>query len=1327
MTILPNTRLADLKAGLEQCMLPDRVRLGRRLATLCQALECGKPPRRLTQDLDQIAERLGRSARTRKSRQRDLDACRLELPVELPISANADKIREAIANNPVVVIAGDTGSGKTTQIPKICLQAGRGRDASIAVTQPRRVAATSLSRRLAEELDVVWGRQVGAKIRFRDRTTAETLVKFLTDGMLLAEIRSDRDLLEYDTIIVDEAHERSLNIDFLLGYLCSLRQRRPELKIIVTSATIDTEAFSTAFDNAPVIEVSGRLYPVEVRHWPLNELLSDRDEFSYTDGAVAAVAQLLEETDRGDVLVFMPSERDIRETRDLIDRCIPRAGLEVLPLFSRLGAAEQHKVFGPRAGRRVVIATNIAETSLTIPGIRYVVDTGLARISRYNPRTGTQRLPIEEISRSSAEQRKGRCGRLQDGICIRLYSEDDLLARTEYTTPEIQRANLAEVILRMLALDLGKIELFPFVDPPKTQAIHGGYQQLIELGAIDEQRQLTRIGKDMARMPIAPAVSRMILQAHAEGALPEVLVIAAAISVQDPRERPSGQESEADAMHKQFADPRSDFLTLFNIWNSYHDRLENSTQSQMRKFCRIHFLSFVRMREWRDIHVQLEMTLEEQGGFRLDVSCLQRPDAFDAVHRSVLTGLLHNVARKRSESGVVNHYHATRGRRVMVFPGSGLFVRGGAKAQETQSAGEDANGQSPAWLVAAEMVETNRLFARTAAAIKPEWISDLGGFLCRSSFADPHWSRKAGRVLVYEIVRLHGLEVLKRRVGYAAISPREATDIFLREALIAGEVDGIVHPFFEHNHRLRQRLEVWQSRMRRHSGIDLEEAFHDFYAHHLPNGVGSVHDLNRVIKERGGDGFLHADEENLFSDADLRVDDEAFPDALELEGKRLPLSYAYQPGQVEDGITVRVPYRLVDSLPPEVLEWLVPGLRQEKITCLLRSLPKALRKRFVPIPQSAEALALEIRTNDGSFLDALEKAIVRRYDVQVRRANWDQSSVPEHLRMRVEVENTHGNVVAEGRDLTAIGSKLERPAEAPVELDAWKREVQRWQRENLIEWSIGDVPERVEVTEVSGIPVFAYSGLSLEDNAVHLRLFPSREQAREATPSGFQRLCELALKGEMAWLQRELMDLRSVVSQHASLGEPAQIEAQAYCHLTRYLFLRGELLPLTEDRFKARLADAEQELKGLSARFLGLLSQALELRLEIVACSRPYAELENDLHRLLPRGFLEHLDYERMPHLVRYLKAVRIRVDRFAADPARDGAKMRQVEPYARTLDQLRAGDGSHAERLRRIDEYRWMLEEFRVSVFAQELGTAQRVSAKRLEIQLEEVDKTGS
>ncbi|MYI61822.1 MAG: ATP-dependent RNA helicase HrpA, partial [Gemmatimonadetes bacterium] len=969
-------------------MLEDRVRIGRRLNR-----------RRLNPaEVERLLGQARSSARLRERRLKNRP--NPTYPAALPISDRKDDILAAIKAHPVVVVAGETGSGKSTQLPKICLEAGRGEAARIAVTQPRRVAALSIAQRVAEELKVTYGRDIGCKIRFRDQTAPETCIKVMTDGMLLAETQTDPDLLEYDTIIVDEAHERSLNIDFLLGYLRLLRRKRPDLKIVITSATIDTETFSKAFDDAPVIEVSGRMFPVEVRYWPLDEILQDRGDYTYLDAATSAVEEILRMSREGDLLVFLPSERDIRETRERLEGRKLR-GVEILPLFGRLTAGEQQRVFAPGDRRRVVLATNIAETSLTIPRIRYVVDTGLARLSRYNPRTHTQRLPIEPISQSSARQREGRCGRVADGVCIRLYSEQDFLSRPEYTQPEIQRANLAEVILRMINLRLGDIEAFPFIDPPAKAAIAGGFQLLSQLNALDENRALTPIGRAMARLPIDPTVSRMLLQAREEQALSEVLVIAAAISIQDPRERPLEEQDAADQMHRQFHDKNSDFLAYLNIWNAYHDKVESASQNQLRKFCKAHYLSYMRMREWRDIHAQIREALNEIKGFRFN----REPAGYDAIHRAVLTGLLSSVARQ--EEG--NVYQAARNREVMIFPGSGLF-----RSNKGKKPGE---GGPPDWLVAAEIVETSRLFARTVARVQPEWLAELGSHLCRASYDQPYFNARSGRVLVREKQTLYGLEVLSRRIPYSRINAREATEIFIREALVPGTVH-TPHKFLAHNIRLCQKIETWQTRARGLADVHVEEAAARFYSRYLDD-VSSLPDLNRFLKDKADD-FLMMQEEDLLGTTRTDFDQQTFPDALDLDGNKLALSYAYRPGQDEDGITVKVPYKLAHAVDPEILEWLVPGLLEEKITTLLRALPKSIRKQLVPIPAKAKSIAVALKPTHPTFLESLQDHIRQHYHIQIEVSDWNADDLPDHLKMRVDIQGTNDQSVAAGRDLQQL-------------------------------------------------------------------------------------------------------------------------------------------------------------------------------------------------------------------------------------------------------------------------------------------------------------------
>ena len=1296
-----------LEALLPRCMLAERVRLGRRLQELSRSRRAPGP------ELEKLRQRAEASARLREERR--LRAPVVSYPEELPITARKDEILRAIVNHPVVIVAGETGSGKTTQLPKICLEAGRGLQGRIGVTQPRRVAALSLSRRLAEELGVGWGREVGCKIRFSDQTSAQTYIKMMTDGVLLAEIHSDPQLLEYDTLIIDEAHERSLNIDFLLGYLRQVRQRHPDLKLIITSATIDTEAFSAAFDQAPIIQVSGRLFPVETRHWPLEELMGAGEDLSYTEGAVLAVERLLAEGDWGDALVFMPTERDIREACQLLEGRLS-GRVEILPLFSRLTAAEQQRVFSLQGKRRVVVATNIAETSLTIPGIRYVVDVGLARLNRYNPRTQTQRLPIEPISQSSAAQRQGRCGRVAEGVCVRLYPETELEARPYYTQPEIQRANLAEVILRMLDLGLGTVEDFPFLDPPQAQAIRGGYQLLEELGALDDQRRLTPLGRRMARLPTAPTVARMLLQAQEEGALQEVLVIAAGISAQDPRERPADQQEAADQMHRRFAHPQSDFLVLLNIWNAYHTELEElQTQSRMRRFCRTHFLSYTRMREWRDIHAQLSEALRELGDFTWN----QAPALYEAVHRAIATGLLSNIARKKEH----NLYQAARSREVMLFPGSGLFQKKAPRPGAEKEGGEKDQGKgAPLWIVAAEMVETSRLFARTAARIDPAWLLELGSHLCRFSYKDPAWNTRAGRVLVREQVSLYGLEIATRQVPYSRVDPKAATELFIRQALVEDQIRAS-HNFLEHNRRLREKVETWQTRVRSREGVDVDQAVYNFYAQHLEE-ISSVHDLNRLVRARrqAEPQFLFMKEEDLLGDRKVRGNLDAFPDALMLDGQTLALEYAYRPGQEEDGLTVKVPYRLIDAIDPEVLEWLVPGLLEEKVVCLLRSLPKALRRQLMPIPEKARQIAAQLQPTHPTFLASLEAFVGQEYGVRVQGGDWDLSEVPEHLRMRVEVQGVEGKPVLASRDLGELAQRLDRH-DTPTELEAWKQAVAQWSREGLQGWTLGELPERVEVAAVAGLPLWGYPGLEAVEGGVNLRLFKGREEAEAGSRAGLLRLYEYELGGELAYLKKELQGLSRLKDLYRPLGSMQELQEDALLHLKTYLFAREQLYPLDEAAYAAGKILAKERCRGLAPQFLDLIETLLQTYRQIRLCPHPYAGIESDVERLLPKRFLQQLSFDRLPHQVRYLRAVQVRAERARLNPGKDGQRAVQVQPYQEMLDRFfKSGAPKDEGRRALAEECRWLVEEFRISVFAQELGTAHPVSAKRLAQKFEQL-----
>jgi ATP-dependent helicase HrpA len=1375
---MTDVRIEEIRRLLPQAMLHDWVRLGSRLVRL---LRDQRHPATHDAILNRLLDQARASVALREQRRQAAPV--VSYPENLPITARKDEIVQTIRSRQVVVIAGETGSGKTTQIPKMCLEAGLGIEAKIGCTQPRRIAALSISRRVAEELNLSWGREVGCKIRFDDRSSPETYIKLMTDGILLAEVQGDPLLSEYNAIIVDEAHERSLNIDFLLGYLKGLLVKRPELKLVITSATIDTAAFSQAFDNAPVIEVSGRLYPVEVVYAPFDATSEESGDVTYIDAAVRAAEQVLCEPGDGDALIFMPSERDIRETADLLKGRFADMA-EIIPLFGRLSSGDQQRVFSPCPQRKIVVATNIAETSLTIPGIRYVIDSGLARISRYNPRSRTKRLPIEPVAQSSANQRKGRCGRVRNGVCIRLYPEEDFASRPPFAQPEIQRANLAEVILRMKAFRLGEIETFPFINPPTPAAIQGGYKLLQELGALDEARELTPLGRDLARLPIDPTLGRMLLQAEHEQAARELLIIAAGLSIQDPRERPLDQKDAATAAHQRFTHPQSDFLSLLNLWNAVHDQWETlRTQNQRRKFCKASFLSYVRMREWQDLHAQLRDALEDLGRWQWN----DQPATYAAIHRSILAGLLGHVAIRNDR----NVYRGAGNRDLNVFPGSALYFRGEKKKPKGAARGREpepkepaaAPGPQPEWVVAGEIVETSQLFARTLAGIEPEWIVDLAPHLIKTTHHNPHWSVNAGRVLAEEKVWLYGLEVRSRQVAYGNINPKEATALFLRSALVEEdllpepprsrrETDEnkltnsqllaaareerpklpAVYQFLEQNRQVRQKIETWQTRMRRHDLADVDEALLRFYAQRIEN-VSSVHELNRFLRGQTDPGFLCVTEADLVGDATLSYDAEAFPDAVPLGNREVPLSYAYSPGEDHDGVTVQLDVGLAQTVAPSLVEWAVPGLREAQVAELLRALPKALRRQLMPFPEKVAEIARDLAPGGASLKHDLSRFIRQRYGIEVPVSAWPADAVPVHLRPRIEILGHDQKPVGIGRDLGQLRKALEQvqvKAEPKGDPPAWKQLTDRWERFGLTSWSVADLPERVESAAPGEKPLYAWPGLDLDEGHVNLRLFRSSEAARRASLPAVQRLVELALAKDFAWLQKDLRMLARLEPLLAGLTTSDQLQASALANLRRYV-LPGEPLPqLTEAHFRAAVEQARQRLPGLVAQLLDRTEAILKIRQEIRrrfarpaapagAGSRTLSDLrqlgattpapaakpslaEMELAALLPGDFLERIAFERLPHIPRYLKALLTRAERAALNPLKDQERARQLVPYCEAWLRLQAAADQSAAYRRQVEEFRWMLEEFKVSLFAQELGTAMPVSPKRLDQHLEAI-----
>jgi len=1314
---------------------------------------------------------------------------RLEFPTELPISSRSEDITLALEKNQVIILAGETGSGKTTQIPKLCLAAGRGTHGRIACTQPRRVAALSVSRRVAEELNVEWGKEVGSKVRFGDHTDRSTIIKFLTDGMLLAEVQGDPLLREYDTIIIDEAHERSLNIDFLLGHLRQLRYKRPDLKIVITSATIDTAAFSEAFEGAPIITVEGRTYPVEVIYAPLDSFGSDADPettdvaekaeaLHYIDGVVEAVDRILNDSDSGDILVFMPSERDIREARDLLAGKVHRF-CDIVPLFGRLTNDEQQRVFAQTQKRKIVLATNIAETSLTIPGIRFVVDTGLSRVSRYSPTSRTRRLPIEPVSQSSADQRKGRCGRVSNGVCIRLFSEEDYLARPRFAQPEIQRSNLADVILRLKAFGLGDIERFPFINPPADKAMRAGYSLLEELGAIirpettsiqSHSWQLTAIGSELARLPLDPSVARMTLQARDEKAVKEVLVIAAGLSIQDPRERPLEKQIQADNAHRRFIHPDSDFLTLLNIWEAYHNEFDSMTQSKLRRFCKDHFLSYARMREWRDIHQQLIETLKDKKGIHFSsvfdglnktgaLKSSRRPvepetpnnriavesPAYRAIHRSILSGLLGNIGVKENEG---SGFKVTHDRKVMLFPGSSLYKRpvDSKKLPQVQSSAAPNKSSQVRWIMASEIMETTRLYARSCAKMDPLWAMDLGKHLIKISHSEPFWDDNAGRVRVKQKTRLYGLEIDSRAVGFGKIDPVAATEIFIREALVN---DTITAPLecVTHNRAVKEKVIESLTRSRNGGALNIDEAVYRFYAHHLtlektgPEGISSVAEFSQLIRNERAKNirFLFLEPSDLHDPNDIVVDSDSFPLALPLVNQVIPIHYTYRPGQDDDGVTIEVKLNEVPNLTAATLDWAVPGHLEAKVEHYLKSLPKELRRAFIPLSDHTKLLAEALRSRDrltgrrDTIAEALAAEMRERFRMTITASLWDGKEPPDYLRVRVRVRDSEGKIVAENRELNALGAALkERTNEANISIssqdpEGWQRARTKWEKVAQTSWTFGDIPHKIQVSTVAGIPAYAFPGLTALNTGVAIRLYRTENEAWYASTLGVATLLDKALGHELGWIERDLRSIRNLAALTATLAPIDELQSQAFqsikfwaCNASRFL-TTNKVESFTADAFNKAVIKAKAEISGIVPRYIELLREILNMRVTLMVHPKPYPGLLKDIDSLISPDFIKNVSYDRLVHFPRYLKGMSIRADRWRKNPQKDAEKAIILSKYVSAEIKLNKSAPTTYSSLR------WLIEEFRISLFAQELGTAESISSNKLDLAFEEFKQKGT
>ena len=1281
------TSLTELNARLPELTLADQERLRRRLdrARKLRGAEARQAAvAELATEVDAAERRVAR---------RRAAVPRVGYPAALPIAGKRDEILAAVRDHQVVIVAGETGSGKTTQLPKMCLELGRGVRGAIGHTQPRRLAARTVAERVAEELETPLGGAVGYKVRFSDHASDDTLVKVMTDGILLAELLDDRMLRRYDTLIIDEAHERSLNIDFILGYLAQLLPRRPDLKVIITSATIDPERFSRHFGDAPVIEVSGRTYPVEVRYRPIADE-ADSDQIQ----AISDAVDELRAAGRGDVLVFLSGEREIRDTADALRRAEQR-DTEILPLYARLSAAEQHRVFQPHPGRRIVLATNVAETSLTVPGIRYVIDPGTARISRYSHRTKVQRLPIEPISRASANQRKGRCGRTADGICIRLYSEEDFESRPEFTDPEILRTNLASVILQMATLGLGDVASFPFIDPPDHRNVRDGVQLLEELGAFDPSvkdagKRLTPLGRKLAQLPVDPRLARMVLEAERYGCVREVMVIAAALSIQDPRERPTDAQQAAAEKHGRFVDKDSDFLSYLNLWRYLRKAQEELSSSQFRKLCRAEFLNYLRVREWQDVNSQLRQVARTFG-----IRSSSAPDDPDNIHRSLLAGLLSHIGLKDPER---QEYQGARNARFVIAPGSALFKK------------------PPRWVMAAELVETSRLWGRVAARIEPEWAESLGQHLVKRTYSEPHWEQPAGAVMALEKVTLYGVPIVaSRRVNYGRIDPPLSRELFIRHALVQGEWE-THHQFFHANRRLLEEVSDLEARARRRDILVDDQALFDLYDRRLPAEIVSTRHFDAWWKRTRASrpDLLSFEKSMLIKQGAGGVSERDYPDVWVQGRLELPLTYQFEPGSDADGVTVHVPLALLNQVRAEGFDWQVPGLRQELATELIRSLPKPIRRNFAPAPDHARAALERVTPLEGPLVEALGLELRRLTGVEVPADAWRPDLVPDHLRVTFRVSDDQ-RVLAEDKDLEGLKLRLTGRLRAAISTAAGGVE-----RRGLRSWDIGSLPRTVEV-ERGGAVVQGYPALVDEGDSVAVRTLETEAAQQRAMWQGTRRLLVLSSPSPTRFVLGRLGNQAKLTLRDYPHGTAVDLFDDCItCAADALMAEAGgpawdaEGFAKLHDKVRGELADTVLEVVTKVERILEA-ARGVELRLQERRANPTLAPALDDaraqLDGLVYRGFVTATGSRRLADVLRYVRGIQHRLDRLASHPARDAELLASVEDiqdaYQRRLDRLPHGR-QPGEALREI---RWMIEELRISYFAQPLGTPYPVSEKRL------------
>jgi ATP-dependent helicase HrpA len=1362
--------LSHYRALLDEVTTKDYFRLSRQWRTVVgkNSQEKNSQPHTLEENPDWQALTAKIDASHTRVQQRRDALPSVTYPDDLPISEKRDLIAEMIAQHQVVVLTGETGSGKTTQLPKICLSIGRGVRGMIGHTQPRRIAARTVATRIAEELNTPLGESVGYQVRFTDQASDNTHIKLMTDGILLAEIQQDRFLSRYDTIIIDEAHERSLNIDFLMGYLKQLLPKRPDLKVIITSATIDVEKFSKHFNDAPVIEVSGRTYSVEVRYRPPLDTANDDDSVNILSTMLAAIDEIRSEDTAGDILIFFSGEREIREAALIIRRAqIPH--VEVLPLYARLTVAEQNKIFQSHRGQRIVLSTNVAETALTVPGIRYVIDTGVARVSRYSFRTKVQRLPIEPISQASANQRKGRCGRVSEGVCIRLYSEDDFNQRPEFTDAEILRTNLAAVILQMLQLKLGDVRHFPFVDPPDHRLINDGNKLLEELQALDAQGKLLPLGRQLATLPVDPRLGRMLIAAKDKGCLHEMTIIVSALSVQDPRERPGNKQQAADQAHRQWWDEKSDFIAYINLWTAYEDQRQDLSGNQLQKWCKKQFISYMRIREWRDIHTQIcvalkrigfkvhrnDNTIEKTDGFKTDSSkdksvttksnkspsTTSQKDAaeekktasnYDAIHSALLSGLLGYIGFLSEEKGTVGEYLGTRNRRFSLFPGSSQFKK------------------KPKWMVAGQLLETSKLYAHNTAKVDPKWILDNAQHLIKRHHAEPHYTAKSGQVMAFEKITLYGITLVeKQSVSYGAIDPQKSREIFIRAALVEGQYGdhgqvkqrlarkpSSASDFFVHQQTLLNELNELEAKSRRRDIVVDEEILFAFYDARLPDTIVNLSGFEywRKTAEKIQATILFIDRDALMQHDASDITEAQFPNTLAMEGYTLPLSYHFEPNHSDDGVSVHVPVTALHLITTAPLEWLVQGLLREKCIAMLKALPKQWRKHFVPVPSCVDKALGRLSPKQHTLADGLSAELLRQTGVKIPDELWDNVQLDSYYQMNIIVVDEHQKKIDSGRDLSVLKERYRDHVQEHLQIVG-----DDFEREGLIEWDFGGLPQSYEIQQ-QGMSIRAYPALVDRGHCVDIKLYDNPQEALVDSVKGMVRLAILSQKETVKYLHKNLFKGKELGLSMVDIGSKEQIVDDIICAAVKQVCFSSaqvslplfEQLPLEQVLVREQVAFEKVLEQGCSAiveraellasLLIKALAQVVAIKKAIKQAKNPlvmaYAagDVQQQLQQLFYKGVVYHTTCFAMQQYSRYLKAVELRLDKVAANLHKDRALMAELSPLiTRFDDKVQQLGYAEAQLHDELQTYRWMFEELRVSFFAQTVKTVMPISTKRI------------